>query len=95
MIKTLEEILADANTVLGENNSDTALEFIGNLSDTLNSYSDSAEKIKTLEQEKQNLDAEWRKKYRERFFAPVSEQDDPKLPEERPALKTKFEELFS
>lgn len=95
MIKTLEEILADANTVLGENNSDTALEFIGNLSDTLNSYSDSAEKITTLEQEKQTLDAEWRKKYRERFFAPVSEQDDPTPPEGKPALKTKFEELFS
>lgn len=95
MIKTLEEILADANTVLGENNSDTALEFIGNLSDTLNSYSDSAEKIKTLEQEKQTLDAEWRKKYRERFFAPVSEQDDSEPPDGKPALKTKFEELFS
>lgn len=96
MIKTISDILADANTIIGENNSDNALEFIGNLSDTLNSFSDSEERIKTLEQEKSELDSSWRKKYRERFFSPASEQEqeDPANDNDTP-LKTKFEELFS
>lgn len=91
-VKPISDLLSKANDIIGENNDDSVLEFIGDLSDTLNSFKDSEDKISTLEREKTELDNNWRKKYRERFFAPVEDEEDPK--DDEPALKTKFEELF-
>ena len=92
-VKQISEILESVNTYLGDKNDDATLEFIGDLSDTLNSFKDSEDKIATLEREKSELDNSWRKKYRERFFSPAPKEEEP--PEEKPALKTKYEELFS
>lgn len=94
MIKSLEEILASAKSIIGDNTDDNVLEFVGDLSDTLNSYKDSETKIRTLEQEKADLDSSWRQKYRDRFFT-AAPPDDEIPPDPREAgLKTKFEELF-
>lgn len=92
-IKTRDELMQTANGIFGENSDDNILEFIGDLSDTLASVADSAQRISQLEEEKQQIDNNWRKKYRERFFAPVDgdDRDDDPNP---PALKTRYEELF-
>ena len=91
-VKPINDLLTKANDIIGENNDDSVLEFIGDLSDTLKSFQDSEDKINTLEREKTELDNSWRKKYRERFFSPApAEEDDP---EDEPALKTKYEDLF-
>lgn len=95
MVRTIQDLMNEANAILGENSSDDALGFIGNLSDTLNSFSNSEDRIKALEQEKTDIDNAWRKKYRERFFSPKHDDEDDPEPEDKPALKTKFEELFS
>lgn len=91
-IKTRDELMQTANGIFGDNSDDNVLEFIGDLSDTLASVADSAQRISQLEEEKQQIDNNWRKKYRERFFAPVDDddRDDPNPP----ALKTRYEELF-
>ena len=96
MIKSISDLLESAKTVIGENTDDKTLEFIGDLSDTLGSFKDSEEKIRTLEQEKADLDSSWRQKYRDRFFSGPAGQDDEFSPEDdKPTgLKTKFEELF-
>ena len=96
MVKSLEEILASAKSIIGESTDDKTLEFVGDLSDTLSSFKDSESKIKTLEQEKADLDSSWRQKYRDRFFSGPAGNDDEFSPEDdKPTgLKTKFEELF-
>ena len=91
-VKPINDLLSKANDIIGENNDDSVLEFIGDLSDTLKSYQNSEDRINTLEREKTELDNSWRKKYRERFFSPAPEEDEP--PEDEPALKTKYEDLF-
>lgn len=91
-VKPISDLLSKANDIIGENNDDSVLEFIGDLSDTLNSFKDSEDKISTLEREKTELDNSWRKKYRERFFSATPDDEEP--PDDEPALKTKFEELF-
>ena len=94
MIKTLEEILASAKSIIGESTDDKTLEFVGDLSDTLSSFKDSESKIKTLEQEKADLDSSWRKKYRDRFFSAAPPEDETPPDPDSPGLKNKFEELF-
>lgn len=91
-VKPISELLESVNSIIGDNNDDSTLEFIGDLSDTLNSYKDSENQIETLKREKTELDNNWRKKYRERFFAPVEDEEDPQ--DDPPALKTRFEDLF-
>lgn len=92
-VKPISELLESVNSIIGENNDDSTLEFIGDLSDTLNSFKDSENQIETLKREKSELDSSWRKKYRERFFSPAPAEEEPQNDE--PALKTKFEDLFS
>lgn len=91
-VKPISELLESVKSIIGDNNDDSTLEFIGDLSDTLNSYKDSENQIETLKREKTEIDNNWRKKYRERFFAPVEDEEDPQ--DDQPALKTKFEDLF-
>lgn len=91
-VKPISELLESVKSIIGDNNDDSTLEFIGDLSDTLNSYKDSENQIETLKREKTEIDNNWRKKYRERFFAPVENEEDPQ--DDEPALKTKFEDLF-
>lgn len=92
-IKTRDELMQTANGIFGENSDDNVLEFIGDLSDTLASVANSAQRISELEEENRQIDNNWRKKYRERFFAPVADDDRDDDPNP-PALKTKYEELF-
>lgn len=92
-VKPISELLDSVNSIIGDNNDDSTLEFIGDLSDTLNSFKDSESQIETLKREKSELDSSWRKKYRERFFSPAPAEEEP--PNDEPALKTKFEDLFS
>ena len=93
-IKTREEILSRFNEMLGDNTDDATLEFIGDLTDTLGSVDERNRRISELEAENQRIDNDWRKKYRERFFAPVDDDDEEDDPNP-PALKTKYDELFT
>lgn len=90
MKKTLEELQETYKAIIGDNTSDEALSFLEDITD---SYS-----LPTVDWEakyKEN-DAQWRQKYRDRFFTDVKQEDDTyeQAPEPAP-MKTKFEELFS
>lgn len=89
-VKTVDEIMAKVRERIGEDDSDEAIGFIEDISDTLESFS-SAEywKIKYEENDKK-----WREKYRDRFFTSKEEveEDDIEEPEEKE--KKKFEDLF-
>ena len=75
---------------IGEDDSDEAIGFIEDISDTLESFSN-AEDWKTKYEEN---DKKWREKYRDRFFTSKEEveEDDIEEPEEKE--KKKFEDLF-
>lgn len=89
-VKTVDEIMAKVRERIGEDNSDEAIEFIEDISDTLESFSN-VEDWKTKFEEN---DKKWREKYRDRFFTSKEEveEDDIEEPEEKE--KKKFEDLF-
>lgn len=87
-IKTSDEIIADLNTILGDNNSDDALQLLTDIRDTLGSQTD-AQRISELEAQLQEQDANWRRKYREAFLSGGDESY-----EEESKTPRRFEDLF-
>lgn len=89
-VKTIDEIMAKVRERIGEDDSDEAIEFVEDISDTLKSFSN-VEDWKTKYEEN---DKKWREKYRDRFFTSKEEveEDDIEEPEEKE--KKKFEDLF-
>lgn len=74
-VRTTAELLELVKARIGEDNSDEALAFIEDITDTL---ADFDEKASTDWEEKYNsLDNEWRERYKARFFSPpVDDKDD-------------------
>lgn len=89
-VKTIDEIMTKVREIIGEDDSDEAIEFVEDISDTLESFSN-VEDWKTKFEEN---DKKWREKYRDRFFTSKEEveEDDIEEPEEKE--KKKFEDLF-
>ncbi len=91
-IKTKEELLQTLSVFLGDNDSDEALAFMTDLSDTLGDDSN-AQKVIELEAELANKDKEWRKKYKDAFFnKPPKDEFDGEGEEKTPRS---FEDLFT
>lgn len=92
-IKTKAELLELVKARIGDDTSDEALAIIEDLTDTLDDYetriADSGDWKARYEQN----DADWRKKYKERFFAPTEEPEEIDEPEEVEEKRT-FEDLF-
>ena len=104
-IVTKSDLLKKINEIAGDNTSDAVLGLLDDVSDTL----DDAEKRAKGEGEKwkekyEQNDAEWRKKYRDRFMQGGDEPDE-QLPngskqsadggDEKPELKSSYDQLFS
>ena len=94
-VKTREEILETIRTRVGDHTDDETISFLEDVTDTLTDLETRANGDgENWEQRYKENDAEWRKKYKERFFS--SEPDEPKEPkqeEEEEKPKT-FEDLF-
>lgn len=92
-IKSKAEILELVKARIGDDTSDEALAIIEDVTDTLDDYetriADSGDWKARYEQN----DADWRKKYKERFFAPTDEPEENDEPEEVEEKRT-FEDLF-
>ena len=92
-IKSKAEILELVKARIGDDTSDEALAIIEDVTDTLDDYetriADSGDWKARYEQN----DADWRKKYKERFFAPTEEPEEIDEPEEAEEKRT-FEDLF-
>lgn len=94
-VKTREEILEAIRTRVGDQTDDETISFLEDVTDTLTDLETRANGDgENWEQRYKDNDAEWRKKYKERFFS--SEPNEPKEPkqeEEEEKPKT-FEDLF-
>lgn len=89
-IKTREELITSVSDILGENNSDEALQLLTDLKDTLGNQTD-AQRITELENQLQEQDATWRKKYRDAFIHGTDES----FAEENDRKPKSFEDLFT
>lgn len=95
-VKTREEILEKLKDRVGNQSDDETIEFLEDVTDTL---SDLEEKAKgdgvDWKAKYEENDAEWRKKYTDRFFSsePNSDDNDDTSPDE-PEEPTTFAELF-
>lgn len=87
-IRTSEEFLTMIKERVGDSTSDEDILFIEDASDTINSMSQHEAEIEKLRAENEDL----RKKYRDRFFDPKPDEQEPDGPEPE---KVTFESLFS
>lgn len=92
MIKTVDELLNEVKTIVGENTDDAIISFIEDLQDTLKSFERLA--IEELQKQIKQVDEDWRKRYRDRFFNDaVGETEPAEETNETEKVKT-IDELF-
>ena len=87
-IKSIDEILNAVKERIGDDTSDSAISFVEDISDTLNSLSEQ----ENWKQKYEQNDSEWRKKYRDRFLSGESSHDDDDSGDENEPLT--YEKLF-
>ena len=93
-VKTREEILKSVRARVGDNTDDETISFIEDITDTLNDLETKAKGDGTdWKARYEENDAEWRKKYTERFYSSEPEPEPPK-PDDTQKPKT-FAELFT
>ena len=74
-IKTSTEIMETLRSYLGEDVSDDAIAFIEDMNDTLAEYERQIGDVTDWESKYRELDEEWRKRYRDRFFEGGKDED--------------------
>lgn len=89
-IRSIEDLMATVRARVGDDTSDEAISFVEDVSDTLTSLSSGEEWRTKYEQN----DAEWRQKYRDRFFNPDKPETEPTPEPEQVKEKLTFENLF-
>lgn len=90
-VSTKEDLIARLTGIFGENLSDDNISLLEDLSDTIDSFSDT-EDWKTKYEEN---DASWRKRYKERFEGKEDDSPEGEPEIEHYELPTKFEDLFT
>lgn len=87
-IKKSDELLKNFSEIVGDNNEDNVITFIEDLTDTLNNIDNENWKEKF-----ETNDAEWRKKYRDRFLE-VNKEPEPEPETESVTEPKDYEDLF-
>lgn len=95
-VKTREEILESFKTRLGENPDDESISFLEDITDTLDDFEKRANGDGTDWKSKyEENDANWRKKYTERFFSDEPEPEPKPEPKPEPDDTPRtFSDLF-
>lgn len=99
-ILTIEQLADDLKKFIGDRTDDDALSFMENVMDTVTAASqvptkeELENKIATLVEEKEALDAEWRARYKERFFERPIIESNPSLDMAKDIEPVTFEDLF-
>lgn len=88
MKMTRDEILSQCREIIGERNDDSVLNFLENLSDTLEA--DSIDWQKKYNE----LDTSWREKYKDRFFNTSNKTDEVIEDKGNDETQLTFENLF-
>ena len=75
-IKGITELIESARTLIGENTSDEALGFMDDLSDTMSDFDSRTKDSVNWEEKYKENDANWRKRYADRFNGKSVEEDE-------------------
>lgn len=95
MIKTKEEILTQIRDMIGDSTDDNALSILENVTDTFTDLETRAADQTDWQARYNQLDQEWRQRYRDRFTSGSDDPATPPDPDPEPdeTIMT-FEELF-
>lgn len=95
-VRTKEELLESIRSRIGDDSSDETIAFLEDVTDTFSDLETKAKGDgKDWKAEAERIDAEWRTKYRDRFFNDKPEDepdDDPVVPDS--IVKMSFDDLF-
>lgn len=75
-IKSRDEILNQIKTKFADQTDDDTISFLEDVSDTLDDLESKASDTTNWEKKYNDNDAEWRRKYTERFYSPKEEQEN-------------------
>ena len=91
MVKSVKDIMDSIKERYKDDTSDEAIQFIEDVSDTINDLDSRASEETNWKQKYEENDKEWREKYKERFFnsTEIDQVDD--RGDEKPM---KYEDLF-
>lgn len=93
-IKSREELLKSLNSLIGDNSTDENLAILEDVTDTLKDYEEkTADQTEWKSKYEQN-DADWRKKYRERFMSGETIKEEQEEDVEKDSKSLTFDSLF-
>ena len=93
MVKTKDEIMEEIRAYIGDRSDDQTIALIENISDTIDDYAAHGDYDTKL----MAVEAEWRKKYMERFFEGDKEEkiEDNEDEEKDKSEEIKIEDLYT
>lgn len=89
-IRTAEELRESVRMIIGDRTDDDAIAFIEDFTDTMNDVQRKIDESGDWEKKYHENDAEWREKYRARFF----DGETPNEPGETIVEKRSYDDLF-
>ena len=93
-IKSRDELLKSLNTLIGDNSTDENLAILEDVTDTLKDYEEkTADQTEWKVKYEQN-DADWRKKYRDRFMAGETIKEEQEEDVIKDSKSLTFDSLF-
>lgn len=94
MVKSKDEIMAALKDILGSDTSESAISLVEDVTDTLNDYDTKTKDSSDWKKKYEENDANWAKRYRDRFFSAENDDvDDDFMPEPKDKPLT-YENLF-
>ena len=94
MVKSRDEILEIIRGCIGDDNSDEALSFIEDITDTMNDYESRLADSTDWKTRYEENDKNWRERYKERFFSNEIDETEITATEVVDETPTTFEDLF-
>lgn len=97
MIKTKDELFEAIKNKFAEDDSEETISLIEDITDTVNDYNTRLSSEVDWKTKYETNDAEWRKKYKERFFNSAGNNEDDVPTDDVPEQnkKLRFEDLFT
>lgn len=93
-IKSREDLLKSLTTLIGDNSSDENLAILEDVTDTLKDYEEKTADQTDWKTKYEQNDADWRKKYKERFLSGEEIKDEQEEDVKKDSKTLTFDSLF-
>lgn len=95
MIRTREELLNQLRETIGDSTDDNALSLLEDVTDTMTDLETRAADNTDWQSRYNQLDSEWRERYKARFFDGEPSGNEPTPPPAEDTIITTYEDLFT